>query len=686
MKNISRKLTEYFNRLINADFFEALSVVGLLSIILNLVLEALGRGSVISAVLYMVTSPISFVLNTLIILLSLSVFLFTKRRIAPILFVSVLWLSLGIANAVVLTYRSTPLSAIDFLVIKSMAGMTTIYFSTVQLVLTCIGIAAVIGLLVFLFIKCPPCKVYRKKTAASILVIMVSIGLLNLVTVNTKKTDYATGEVDKAYRELGFVYCFSTSIVSQGVDRPADYGESSSEEIIEELIVTDTENPYVVNTVPESLPNIIVLQLESFIDLSGVKGIEFSEDPTPNFTRLKSNGVSGYLRVPHVGGGTSNVEFEVLTGMNLDHFGFGEYPYTTVLRTTACESLAANLKEAGYITHAMHNHIASFYDRDLAYASLGFDTFTPIEMMTDITRNPLGWARDEVLVHEILSALDMTEDSDFVFAVSVQGHGKYPEEPIDESSTSFNDNYSPVNETASFGDIEVFNVEDDSVRNQIAYYANQIHEMDAVIGQLISELEHRGEPYALIVYGDHMPALPIDESDLLNPDLYETEYAIATNIDLSPLTHSGDTNELDRNMEAYMLSAYVQKLFGFRIGEITALHQYELDTGKNCDNILKTLEYTQLYDHEKTEFEPTSIRFGTRDVKVTSFVKYGNTLYVYGDGFNEYSVINIDGLKRTTEFVNSGTLRVDNVFFAINDIKVVQLSESGTELTEAIYE
>ena len=86
------------------------------------------------------------------------------------------------------------------------------------------------------------------------------------------------------------------------------------------------------------------------MDVNYLKGIEFSENPIPTFTKLKDEGVSGFLSVKNVGGGTANTEFEILTGMNLDHFGFGEYPYTTILKSRACESIAYNLKRLGYGT------------------------------------------------------------------------------------------------------------------------------------------------------------------------------------------------------------------------------------------------------------------------------------------------------------------------------------------------
>lgn len=90
-------------------------------------------------------------------------------------------------------------------------------------------------------------------------------------------------------------------------------------------------------------PNIVVVQLESFFDVNRLKDIEFSENPLPNFTQLSKRCASGFLSVPVIGAGTVNSEFEMLTGMNIDDFGIGEYPYKTVLKEKTCESLAYNL-------------------------------------------------------------------------------------------------------------------------------------------------------------------------------------------------------------------------------------------------------------------------------------------------------------------------------------------------------
>lgn len=650
-------------------------------------LEAFGRQSPIEAFMYLFTSPLLFLANTLIILFTLTLCLLVRRRLTLLLLMTTVWTVLGVTNCIVLSYRSSPLSAIDFLIVKSALGMATVYFTVVQLILIVLLIIAFIVLLVYLFIKCPRCRVSYRQSIVSIAVIgIVAIGCFAFM-IPADAAEYESGELADAYNSYGFAYCFTRSLVSQGVERPGDYTPDKADEIADALRAdSDTASSDEAGTRPETeLPNIILVQLESFFDVKHINGIELSEDPTPNFTALKQNGVSGFLRVPHVGGGTANVEFEVLTGMNLDHFGFGEYPYTTVLKNRACESLAVNLKTLGYGTHAMHNHIATFYDRHIAYASLGFDTFTPIEMMRNVTRNPLGWACDRVLTDEIVSALDSTDTADFVFAVSVQGHGKYPDKPLESAEDYAKDGYLTAGEDLNTGGntIEISNIEDESEYSQYLYYVNQLYEMDLFIGELCETLKARQEPCVVVFYGDHLPALPLTEDMLSNGDIYETEYVVWSNIMLDGAALVEDINLLDCDLEAYRLSAYIQQLCGMNVGDITMLHQYGFETNNDYDTVLRTLEYAQLYDTDKIEYTPTEMTFGTRPIIYESCAMSGNTLYIKGDGFNEYSTVKLDGIRRATKLIDEHTLAVENIFFAIGEPEVVQVSDDGTEIAYA---
>ena len=267
----------------------------------------------------------------------------------------------------------------------------------------------------------------------------------------------------------------------------------------------------------ERTPDIIFVHLESFIDVNLLKNAELSENPIPYFTYLKSAFPHGFLSVPTVGAGTAQTEFEVLSGMNLEYFGFCEYPYKTILKKTACPSLPFDLAGYGYTSHALHNNNATFYGRNTVFSSLGFDTFTASEYMPGIEFNSMGWAKDDVLTGEIIKALDSTKGQDFVFAISVQSHGKYYEIPAAEGEKVI---------TAS-------GLWDESDRLSFEYYLRQLCEVDRFISDLVSALEKRGQPVLLVLYGDHHPTFGYTEDDLKEGTMFQTEYVIWSNIKLS---------------------------------------------------------------------------------------------------------------------------------------------------------
>ena len=199
------------------------------------------------------------------------------------------------------------------------------------------------------------------------------------------------------------------------------------------------------------------------------------------------------------------------TGVNLDDFGPGEYPYRTVMQSKTCESAAYDLKKIGYATHAIHNNDATFYDRYKVFSHLGYDTFTSIEYMdSDYQKTPLGWAKDKMLVPQIKKTLDSTDGRDYIFTISVQGHGDYPEVMPEGYNTS----------------IKVSNFFNPEEQTQFEYYVNQVHEMDSFIGELVDMLKRRKEETVLVMYGDHLPTFSFTNDTMENGDIYQTEYFI----------------------------------------------------------------------------------------------------------------------------------------------------------------
>lgn len=392
-----------------------LSTVGL-AFLIAIFTEIMGRHSVLSALGFIFVHPLRFLVNVLIVLLTLSVsFLFKKRR-AMLSLISTVWIILGVINFVLLSFRTTPLGMIDFMLIGACLGVINVYFDTVELIFIGIIVLAVLTLIVLMFIKLKPVKPDYKRSA----VFVLAVGLLMVVTYRAVSDEDVIQEsfsnIAGAYEDFGFAYCFSTGTFDRGIDMPERYSEGRIDRILNRL---EPDNSAGI------MPNIIMVQLESFFDVKYLNGTEFAEDPIPNFTYLKDNYTSGFLTVPSVGAGTANTEFEVLSEMSLDFFGMGEYPYKTILKEEACESVCTMLKELGYSANAIHNNTGTFYGRNEVYAQLGFDTFASIEYMQNVEYNPIGWAKDMCLVDEIVKALDSDEGQNFVFTISVQGHGKY---------------------------------------------------------------------------------------------------------------------------------------------------------------------------------------------------------------------------------------------------------------------
>ena len=70
----------------------------LLPIVLEFLIEALSRKSLIAAVKYAINSPLLFAFNTLIIMLTLSIAMFFKREVFALTTISVVWVIFGIVN------------------------------------------------------------------------------------------------------------------------------------------------------------------------------------------------------------------------------------------------------------------------------------------------------------------------------------------------------------------------------------------------------------------------------------------------------------------------------------------------------------------------------------------------------------------------------------------------------------
>lgn len=599
-----------------------------------------------------------FGINALIVLVTLMPGLVLKRRIFYYTLVSLLWVIGGTVNGVILTQRITPFTINDFDVVQTGLGVLPNYFTGAELAAMGGGLLAAAFLLVIVFFKAPKTgqrKIVRGAVIMALCLAMMFSGIQNMMeNGNLSNVFHSLGD---AYKKFGFSYCFASTWLNRGVEMPPDYDEDRMNGILASL--KEAQSGEGVSS--EDIPNVVYVQLESFMDPQYIQWLECSEDPVPNWNKLKESGSSGFLTVPVVGAGTSNTEMEILTGMKIQFFGPGEYPFETILKKTTVESTAYILKDLGLATHALHNHRGVFYGRNEIYANLGFDDFTSLEYMLDVTKTPKNWARDQVLTDEIMTALTSTAGRDYVYTVSVQGHGKYPEEVIYEDPA--------IQVTATEGAVTTEGAITQGRVNQFEYYIQQIHEMDQFIGDLTDALEEYDEPVVAVFYGDHLPNLGIEAEELTNGDLFQTEYVIWANYDIE---------QEDKDIAAYQLSAEVFDRLGIHDGTVFQLHQTQKEQNGYLSD-LKALQYDMLYGEQYIYGDegaplPTDMKMGIRDIVVTGVYEEDGQWYVEGENFTTYSEVTVDGELLATEYISKNLLLVNGVTF-LPDASQIQISQ-----------
>lgn len=620
-------------------------------------IEAISRHSFTEAWNFMTGRPLVFAYNAaLIFTTSLIVYLFRRRCFLRV-FLCMFWLLLGIINGVILATRVTPFTGPDLHLLTDGMALLEKYLPKWGVIVALIVLGLFALTLFGLILKGPKFKgklKYRWNIPLVLAGFLVFAGITQLALEKRVLSNYF-GNIAFAYEDYGYPYCLGVTIFDTGITCPRDYSEGE----IKRIENTEKNLP---ETKDGDHPNIIFLQLESFFDPKMVDYLEMSEDPIPVFRKLMKEYTSGYYKVPSVGAGTANTEFESITGMSLHYFGPGEYPYKSILKETTCESAPYILKDLGYSTHAIHNNEANFYGRRSIFPNLGFDTFTSAEYMPEEDdKNPLGWTRDRVLTEEIIKCLDSTEDQpDYVYTISVQGHGSYPEEPELEEP-----------------EITVTGSPTEAKNNQWEYYVNQIREMDDFVKELTDALEEYPEDVVLVMYGDHLPTMDLTVEDVKNRYLFQTQYVMWDNFGLE---------KKDVNLAAYQMAAEVLDRVGIHEGTIFRYHQARRNT-KNYQVDLETLQYDLLYGERysyegEKPFKRTKMRLGIYDTTldgISLVSAWDHTYRITGTNFTPSSQVKLNGEWYDTVYVNPTTLMISGTELGDFDrLSVVQRSNSST--------
>ena len=261
--------------------------------------------------------------------------------------------------------------------------------------------------------------------------------------------------------------------------------------------------------------------------------------------------------------------------------------------------------------------------------------------------------------------MEKSENPALVFAVSVQGHGGYPSDKEDTTEFEITSDYNEEN------------------KSRLEYYLQQINEMDMFIGELLELVEATNEPTAVILYGDHLPAVGLSNDDLITGNQKQTSYVIWDNFGLE---------EKDEDLKAYELSSKILSDLNFPLTTLAKLHRSTMPTDEKLEN-LKILEYDMLYGKNYTSDYTKAIpsdnfKYGLRDFIIDNVVINSDYIEITGKNFNTFSRVFINDNIVDTEYVNENTLRVKTTDINSGDsiiVKQTSYSKSTIFVTSNEY-
>ena len=362
---------------------------------------------------------------------------------------------------------------------------------------------------------------------------------------------------DRYYRNYSIVTGFLTNLRVMQFEAPENYSQEAVYERLDQVEKDLSDEPMYADSYAAEhekdavqTPNIIYVMNESFWDVSRLEGIAFDRDLTPNLKRLAQQGASGYVYSPSFGGGTCDVEFEVLTGFSLEHLPAGSKPYQQYV-TDATPSLAQFLKGQGYSTVAIHGYYERMWSRNTAYPRLGLDDFISIEDMSDPDKRR-GFVSDMEMTQQIIEQYESRKENGpvFIHAVTMQNHTTYDESKYPQDEL--------VNVLEHPGLSE-------KMLSPLRDFATGVYEADAALGALTDYFSQVEEPTIIVFWGDHFNPFGdgyeiyektgyIEKGDTSSPALHQTDLLIWSNY--------SDTHTDLGTIAAYEVSPVMAELYG----------------------------------------------------------------------------------------------------------------------------
>lgn len=426
-----------------------------------------------------------------------------------------------VANHLKIVFRDEPIIPGDLAMIKawkSLLGMmgTTVIIATIVLVVL------VIFLIVYLEKKHP--YAFHMSLKKSVIWVLVTVIFFGGTVVMNHDGSY----VNALMRNLGDEPYFFNQLYGAKVNGPIlqflnnidisimDEPENYSKETMEEIYKKYAKESKKINAKRDNDWNdqIVIMALaESFADPYRIPELTLSQDPIPYIRNLMKSTTSGLMYSTGYGGGTANMEYMALTGLNQGFFSAALTPYTQLVTGQNNAYAFSRLFNQAV---AIHPYIGVYYSRQTVYENFGFDKFMylgseyPIKHQYSIDRSP--YLSDETAFANTIDEIIDAKGSKLINLVTMQNHLPYD-----------NNYYNGKEKYATSGNA----VNDSKVKAMVEEYVMGLHHTDVAVKNFIEKLDSINKPVTFVFYGDHLPGIYWNTKN--NTVLHQTDYFIYSN-------------------------------------------------------------------------------------------------------------------------------------------------------------
>ena len=533
---------------------------------------------------------LGFLGNYLVILIMYFIFFaLTGNLKVSYLVVTPILYGFALAHCYVMNFRGTPFIPMDFLSITTAAGVANTYnYWPDYKIIT--------GTMLFIFIliisiktKTPRYNILTKVISRTFAATFSSV-LLILFFGTSVFADMGVRpdfwNQTRGYRNYGFVFSFFSNTKYLCMSEPDEYDPDA----IKDYVNKGDQNEDNINDSYQK-PNIICIMNETLSDLRILGDLQTNEEYMPFLSNLKENTVRGNLYVPVIGAGTSNTEFEFLTGHSTAFLPSGSNAYMLYIKNHIA-SLVSTMEAQGYSSFALHPYYKAGWKRTEVYENLGFNKFVGLEdilgpdLIQEFQANGsdpdyLQGLIDEsfpnsgMLLRQYVSdkynyelLIKDYENRDksvpyFAFNVTMQNHGGYT-----ISAKNFEENIYATNVSKTYP--------------KANKYLSLIKYTDDAFKGLIEYFSKVKEPTVICMFGDHQPSIEtgfiseimgVDSLSNLTPEQEQSRYCtpfyIWANYDI-------EEQEIERLSSNY-LSSLVLKTAGIKL---TEYNKYLLNLSK----------------------------------------------------------------------------------------------------------